>query len=86
MTAAWLLFLVVDALVLMMGIYLVYASLAGKKDLTEPPTKWGRIPVFPYWYFEKLFGKGVATSYHVLIGFLFIVMALFGLAYFLTQQ
>ena len=86
MNAAWLLFLVVDALALMIGAYLVYATLAGKKDLTEPPTKWARIPLFPYWYFERLFGKSFATAYHVFIGLLFIVMALFGLVYFLIQQ
>lgn len=86
MTGAWLLFLIVDALVLLVGVYLVYGVVTGQKELVEPPTKWGRFPLFPYWYLDKLFGKNFAGAYHLLVGILFIIMALFGLTFFLFQQ
>lgn len=82
MTRAWLFFLVVDSLALLVGAYIVYGVLTRKKDLVGPPDKWGQFRLSPY----RLFGKELTGAYHLVVGLLFIVMALFGLAFFFLQQ
>lgn len=73
-------FLIVDALALLVGAYMVYGVLRGHKELVEPHPRWGRC--FPY----KHFGKEFTGPYHLFVGALFIFMALFGLAFFFFEQ
>jgi hypothetical protein len=81
-TRAWMFFLIVDALAIAVGVYMVYGVLRGHKELVEPPDKRGQFRLSPY----RLFGKEFTGPYHLFVGILFIFMALFGLAFFFFQQ
>jgi len=81
-TRPWLFLLIVDTLALLVGAYMVYGVLTRKKELVEPPDKWGQFRLSPY----RLFGKEFTGPYHLFVGILFIFMALFGLAFFFFQQ
>jgi hypothetical protein len=77
MTRALLFFLIVDALALLLGAYLIYGFVKGHKVIVDPPAARGSYVL----WFEKLFGKGFVGYFHAFFGLLVIIFAVFGLIY-----
>ena len=71
-------FYIVVFLLFGVGVFLVAGTIKGLKPLIDPPITWHSC--YPYWFLKKL-GKKAIYYFHIVIGIVFIVGALYLLYY-----
>ncbi len=69
-----IIFILSLALLVGLGIFLIVGTLKGMKTLVDPPLTWYML--FPYTFLKKIGGKAF-YYFHIFIGIIFILSAVF---------
>lgn len=77
---AIIIFTISVLLILGLGVFLIVGTVKGVPYLVEPPLEW--YAFYPYYFLKKM-GKKAIYYFHIFIGFVFVIGAIWIVFYFI---